>query len=90
MSLQERFTEIEQALRDVASEDAKLNKVRACVYRDGNTLKIGYEVYAYIGNKLCFGSAESPGKAIDEVVDCFNSISKQTSEVVELKEEEAL
>ena len=38
MSLQERFTEIEQALRDVASEDAKLNKVRACVYHDANAI----------------------------------------------------
>ena len=90
MSLQEQFAETEQALRDATSEDVKLNKVRLCVYRDGNTLKTEYEAYAYIGNKLCFGSAESPGKAIDEVVDCFNSISKQTSEVVELKEEEAL
>ena len=90
MSLQEQFAETEQALRDATSESVKLNKVRLCVYRDGNTLKTEYEAYAYIGNKLCFGSDESPGKALDKIVDCFDKISKESSEVIELKEKEAL
>jgi hypothetical protein len=85
MNVQEHFTETEQRLRAATSENARLNKIRLCVYNEGNKLKTEYEAFARIDGKLYCGRAESAGKTLDEIVNCFHN-TDEPSGVIQLKD----